>query len=419
MNGGEDKSGVVIPDTGFVVAAHGSGISRMPAEANVVGTEVYVYGINVDVLDGIEGNVITVGQKFADRDDIFTPIRQVEFTPVDGTITTPEGYGSVNVLIDGDKTDITGYEGNQSKIFMVCNGDTESSMKYTLTRRFYNSTAIDKITLSILNYTAGNVGLPESVIVTINGVDYDAVNVTGRKDGCINDYVVELDNAVAVTEFVVTVTHPAGDVNYNAWTEIAAESSLVELPEGAIAIDNLGYRHAGSVSIMVGDGMTIGEITLAQTGTIRDNNYAKVITVNKYGFVTGTYLTLAQAKTDVVCPEGGYIISYNGNKAGHAVMDSISVGDYIRLYNVNLEKAASLTPEDGGFINILQGGFTVTKIGDGVTNLSDPDEIKIDDTSKLTDGDFGLNAGNWGHRHRFRPAYPESQSDRRVDKSDR
>ena len=396
MNGGEDKSGVVIPDTGFVVAAHGSGISRMPAEANVVGTEVYVYGINVDVLDGIEGNVITVGQKFADRDDIFTPIRQVEFTPVDGTITTPEGYGSVNVLIDGDKTDITGYEGNQSKIFMVCNGDTESSMKYTLTRRFYNSTAIDKITLSILNYTAGNVGLPESVIVTINGVDYDAVNVTGGKDGCINDYVVELDNAVAVTEFVVTVTHPAGDVNYNAWTEIAAESSLVELPEGAIAIDNLGYRHAGSVSIMVGDGMTIGEITLAQTGTIRDNNYAKVITVNKYGFVTGTYLTLAQAKTDVVCPEGGYIISYNGNKAGHAVMDSISVGDYIRLYNVNLEKAASLTPEDGGFINILQGGFTVTKIGDGVTNLSDPDEVKIDDTSKLTDGDFGLNAGNWG-----------------------
>ena len=58
------------------------------------------------------------------------------------------------------------------------------------------------------------------------------------------------------------------------------------------------------VNIMVGDGMTVGEITTAQTGTERDNNYTKMIVVNKYGIVTETYMTLGEAKTDVVCPEG-------------------------------------------------------------------------------------------------------------------
>ena len=328
----------------------------------------------------------------------YTPVVKLEYAAAEGsTIEVPTGYGAIDVLLDGDKTEITGYEGNQSKIFALKNqtnvgGDDgktpQGSMTYTLTRRFAKDTAISKITMSLLNYTAGNVGLPESVTVTINGEDYTAANVTNQ-DGAVNDYVVEFDIAEIADEFVITVVHPAGAVKYSMWTEIAVESDLVALPEGAIAIDNIGYKHAASVSIFGGDG-TITEVAG------KDNNYAKVITVNKFGFVTGTYFTLGDySKGNVEIPEGGYVISYNANKAGNEAMDTIKVGDYIRLYNVDTSLFGNYSGQDD-YDELVNAGFTVTSIGDGVTNLSDPNEIKIDATDKLTDGKYGEAAGAWG-----------------------
>lgn len=118
--------------------------------------------------------------------------------------------------------------------------------------------------------------------------------------------------------------------------------------------------------------------------------------VNKYGFVTGTYFTLGDySKGNVQCPEGGFVISYNANKAGYEKMDAIKVGDYIRLYNVDTSLFGNYSGQDDYDV-LVNAGFTVTSVGSGVTNLSDPNEIKIDSTEKLTDGKYGEAAGAWG-----------------------
>lgn len=395
--GDSDKGSVVIPQYGFVVASCGNGNKTLPAEmisADSVGKSLYVYGINIATLGDIRDmafkntNLITFDCEMPGRTDLYTPVVELEFTAGEGSMEVEAGYAPIEILLDGDKTEITGYENNKDKLYTIKNLDTDSAIDYTLTRRFGEEVAISKITMSLLNYTAGNIGLPTSIVVNINGTDYTAVNVT-NKDGAVNDYVVEFDIAVVAEEFIIKVSHPAGSVKRNSWTEIAVESDIVALPEGAITIDNIGYKHAATVSIFAGNG-TITEIAG------KDNNYAKVIVVNKYGFVTGTYFTLGDSsKGNVQCPEGGFVISYNANKAGYEKMDAIKVGDYIRLYNVDTSLFGNYSGQDDYDV-LVNAGFTVTSVGSGVTNLSDPNEIKIDSTEKLTDGKYGEAAGAWG-----------------------
>ena len=395
--GDSDKGSVVIPQYGFVVASCGNGNKTLPAEmisADSVGKSLYVYGIDIATLGDVRDmafkntNLITFDCEMPGRTDLYTPVVELEFTAGEGSMEVEAGYAPIEILLDGDKTEITGYENNKDKLYTIKNLNTDSAIDYTLTRRFGEEVAISKITMSLLNYTAGNIGLPTSIVVNINGTDYTAVNVT-NKDGAVNDYVVEFDIAVVAEEFIIKVSHPAGSVKRNSWTEIAVESDIVALPEGAITIDNIGYKHAATVSIFAGNG-TITEIAG------KDNNYAKVIVVNKYGFVTGTYFTLGDySKGNVQCPEGGFVISYNANKAGYEKMDAIKVGDYIRLYNVDTSLFGDYSGQDDYDV-LVNAGFTVTSVGSGVTNLSDPNEIKIDSTEKLTDGKYGEAAGAWG-----------------------
>lgn len=395
--GDSDKGSVVIPQYGFVVASCGNGNKTLPAEmisADSVGKSLYVYGIDIATLGDVRDmafkntNLITFDCEMPGRTDLYTPVVELEFTAGEGSMEVEAGYAPIEILLDGDKTEITGYENNKDKLYTIKNLNTDSAIDYTLTRRFGEEVAISKITMSLLNYTAGNIGLPTSIVVNINGTDYTAVNVT-NKDGAVNDYVVEFDIAVVAEEFIIKVSHPAGNVKRNSWTEIAVESDIVALPEGAITIDNIGYKHAATVSIFAGNG-TITEIAG------KDNNYAKVIVVNKYGFVTGTYFTLGDySKGNVQCPEGGFVISYNANKAGYEKMDAIKVGDYIRLYNVDTSLFGNYSGQDDYDV-LVNAGFTVTSVGSGVTNLSDPNEIKIDSTEKLTDGKYGEAAGAWG-----------------------
>lgn len=395
--GASDKGSVVIPQYGFVVASCGNGNKTLPSgmiSADSVGKSLYVYGINIATLGDVRDmafkntNLITFDCEMPGRTDLYTPVVELEFTAGEGSMEVEAGYAPIEILLDGDKTEITGYENNKDKLYTIKNTEDTNAIDYTLTRRFGEEVAISKITMSLLNYTAGNIGLPTSIVVNINGTDYTAVNVT-NKDGAVNDYVVEFDIAVVAEEFIIKVSHPAGSVKRNSWTEIAVESDIVALPEGAITIDNIGYKHAATVSIFAGNG-TITEIAG------KDNNYAKVITVNKYGFVTGTYFTLGDySKGNVQCPEGGFVISYNANKAGYEKMDAIKVGDYIRLYNVDTSLFGNYSGQDD-FDVLVNAGFTVTSVGSGVTNLSDPNEIKIDSTGKLTDGKYGEAAGAWG-----------------------
>ena len=395
--GASDKGSVVIPQYGFVVASCGNGNKTLPSgmiSADSVGKSLYVYGINIATLGDVRDmafkntNLITFDREMPGRTDLYTPVVELEFTAGEGSMEVEAGYAPIEILLDGDKTEITGYENNKDKLYTIKNLEIANAIDYTLTRRFGEEVAISKITMSLLNYTAGNIGLPTSIVVNINGTDYTAVNVT-NKDGAVNDYVVEFDIAVVAEEFIIKVSHPAGSVKRNSWTEIAVESDIVALPEGAITIDNIGYKHAATVSIFAGNGK-ITEIAG------KDNNYAKVITVNKYGFVTGTYFTLGDySKGNVQCPEGGFVISYNANKAGYEKMDAIKVGDYIRLYNVDTSLFGNYSGQDD-YDGLVNAGFTVTSVGSGVTNLSDPNEIKINSTGKLTDGKYGEAAGAWG-----------------------
>lgn len=173
-----------------------------------------------------------------------------------------------------------------------------------------------------------------------------------------------------------------------------------ELPDGAIVIDYAGYKHAGVVSIVAGDNQTIAELTArGNNGAAKDMNYAYNILVSKDNVVLDVDFTLAKA-CEFVCPEGGYIISYNGNKTGYEVMANIKVGDIIKVYNVLIDKVAELE----GNVELTQAGFTY---GDPpvrplsykktytVTGNTRTDNFK-DDGIKLTDGIMVDNGGTAG-----------------------
>ncbi len=132
--------------------------------------------------------------------------------------------------------------------------------------------------------------------------------------------------------------------------------TLATLPEGAYTLDYAGYKHAAAFSIIAGDGQTVAEVTArGNNGTAKDLNYAYNILVDADGKVVATDYALSKACTFVI-PEGGYIVSYNGNKAGYAALANIKVGDAVTLYNVNLTAVAYLV----GTQELTSAGFTVT-----------------------------------------------------------
>ncbi len=114
-----------------------------------------------------------------------------------------------------------------------------------------------------------------------------------------------------------------------------------ELPADAIILDYAGYIHDAYFVILAGDNMTVGELTTLGIGAEKDMNYFAVAVVDAYDRITELHLTLgrpAGVKTDVVCPEGGYIIGLNGNKEGYKIFESVQVGDEIDLYNIDVEE---------------------------------------------------------------------------------
>ena len=136
---------------------------------------------------------------------------------------------------------------------------------------------------------------------------------------------------------------------------------LADLPEGATKIDNAGYFHGeNKVQILAGDGMTVSEITalgvddkgVRLTGG-KDLNYNYTYIVNQYGIVEGVYETLGRpegAKSDLVCPVGGYILAVHGN----LTKPTINVGDQITLYNIN----PALISGKEGCLELVNAGFT-------------------------------------------------------------
>ncbi|GEM_PF-2490584 len=131
-------------------------------------------------------------------------------------------------------------------------------------------------------------------------------------------------------------------------------AELETLPEGAIAIDYAGYKHAAFTSIIAGDGQTVAQLTArGNDGKAKDLNYAYNILVGADNVVIATDYALGTPNT-WTCPEGGYIITYNGNKAGYQVMADIEVGATITVYNVNLAPVRTLE----GNVELTSAGFT-------------------------------------------------------------
>lgn len=131
-------------------------------------------------------------------------------------------------------------------------------------------------------------------------------------------------------------------------------AELETLPEGAIVIDYAGYKHAAFTSIIAGDNQTVAELTArGNGGTAKDLNYAYNILVGADNVVIATDYALSSPNT-WTCPEGGYIITYNGNKTGYEVMADIEVGATITVYNVNLAPVRTLE----GNVELTSAGFT-------------------------------------------------------------
>jgi hypothetical protein len=149
---------------------------------------------------------------------------------------------------------------------------------------------------------------------------------------------------------------------------------LVDLPKDAYTLDYAGYKHAGAFSIVAGDNMTIAELTKLGYGLERDMNYAYIIVVDGDGIVTQTWYKLGEAKSDVVCPEGGYIISYNGNKTGYDKLNKIKVGYRVTLINVDVDAFRGWE----GNMELTKAGFLAEEPfdfgdvnGDGKVNTAD------------------------------------------------
>ena len=178
----------------------------------------------------------------------------------------------------------------------------------------------------------------------------------------------------------------------------AQPDELVALPEGALTLDYAGYIHDAFFCILAGDNLTVNELTaLGNNGAGKDMNYCNVIVVDADGVVTETWFTLGRpdgVKSDVVCPEGGYIIGFNGNKAGADALTKIEKGAKITLYNIDLEAIRGVE----GHAAVTNAGFTYENPA-----VDEPDvpventkvEINVNDNALLTDGNTGF-TGGWG-----------------------
>ncbi len=164
----------------------------------------------------------------------------------------------------------------------------------------------------------------------------------------------------------------------------AQPDELVALPEGAYTLDYAGYIHAAEFSIVVGSNMTVSELTaLGNNGAAKDMNYAYIIVVDANGKVVQTWYELAVSKAEVVCPAGGYIISYNGNKAGYEVLADISDNSSITLYNIDLKAIDGVADN----VALTDAGFTVVRPEADVV-------IDVNEDDILTDGNTGF-TGDW------------------------
>ena len=149
----------------------------------------------------------------------------VSYDIPDGVTVQASPYGTVDVLVDGVKdaeTPIVKWEGNQKYMFALRNG-TGAVCEYTLTLDLDGKKFVKGVVLSILNYTSGNVGLPEAVTFEVAGESFTAT--IGEGNAQIVDIAADFGKSVEADKIVAKVTYSAeSNRKYNMYSEY----SLVE-----------------------------------------------------------------------------------------------------------------------------------------------------------------------------------------------
>ncbi len=203
----------------------------------------------------------------------------------------------------------------------------------------------------------------KGVIKNYNGtVEFDAgctLEAYTQAPGHNHNYVEEITvQPTLSTEGSATYTCECGESYTEAIPAVKVQpNELVALPEGALVLDYAGYKHDSFHCIIAGDNLTVNDLTaLGNNGAGKDMNYFYIIVVDADGVVADSWFDLGRpnaVKSDVVCPAGGYIIGFNGNKENYAELAKIEKGAKITLYNVDVEAlrgvAGNVTVENAGF----------------------------------------------------------------------
>ena len=170
-----------------------------------------------------------------------------------------------------------------------------------------------------------------------------------------------------------------------------AEEEFDELPEDATLLDYAGYVHDAYFVILAGDFLTVAELTELGIGEQKDMNWFVVAVVDEHDCITEIHTTLGRPdgiKSDVVCPEGGYLIGLNGAKEGYQVLLSAQPGDYIDLYNIDVE---SFRDQEGS-IALTNAGFTISRIGETPEESEGSEDESVAESSVETETSDDVNS---------------------------
>ncbi len=326
----------------------------------------------------------------------------------------------LSVITRTTLTDALGEKHNLTKIGeitrYICDEKVNPGLDFDYEN--YLVLTVDKDNIITAKYdqfeSKGDIEIPEGGFVLAIGMNGSNRNVDYQK-ALADFYAVEVGDAVLLYDLklapyaAINLVGFNNEINYKgisfgeapAIPEVPAvqPEELAELPSDAIVIDYAGYKHAGVVSIVAGDNQTVAELTArGNNGAAKDMNYAYNILVGKDNKVIDVDFTLAKACT-FTCPEGGYIISYNGNKAGYDVMTGIKVGDKITVYNVIIDGVRALE----GNVELQKAGFTYASSTEEkkpisyqknyTTTENTRTDAHADDGKKLTDGKKSPDAG--------------------------
>ncbi len=267
----------------------------------------------------------------------------VQDKPADPVISVWGSGATVDVMTDGytGLGEITGYEGNNAKLYGFSN-DVLFKAEYSFDVTVGYS-AFDAITLYTLDYAGGGVMLPEAVKFVVNGTSYDAV-ITANENG-IATIKAELGETVKASTVTVKVTMGASPYSFpifNMFTEL--EVNKVEVTTSNVVTDfnPTSYKQSigGANGAFIYDDADIYAacgndwwIHVAFAPVADMDGYYEVVAVRAP--TTGNYLAM---------PENGFIwMAWSSagdtpDSAGAyalAFMNDLEIGDIVKFVGVD------------------------------------------------------------------------------------